>query len=250
MGSDNFYVSVVIPVYNGERFMGEAVQSIQQQNYQPLEIIVVDDGSTDGSAEIAAGLDVRYFYQPNSGLPAARNKGLQMARGDIITYLDVDDLWSDDKLRLQLAHLKRDAAAEIVLGHTQLVQVVGFEDGKHKGREWSTPTLAMSMGSASFKKAVFDKVGTFDERQRYCDDLDWFMRARELGIRILVHPEVVLYYRRHQGNMTNEIELGNYHMLRMLKKSLERRRQKGLTAASLQKLSESHLNAREGQSYE
>ncbi len=250
MGPDRFYVSVVIPVYNGKCFLAEAVQSIRQQNYQPLEIIVVDDGSTDGSAEIAAGLDVRYFYQPNSGLPAARNKGLQMSRGDVITYLDVDDLWSDNKLRLQLEHLRRDPSAEIVLGHTQLVQVVGFGEGKHKNKEWSAPTLAMSMGCASFRRSVFDKVGLFDERQRYCDDLDWFMRARELGICILVHPEVALYYRRHQGNMTNQIELGNYHMLRMLKKSLERRRQKDRTAASLQKLSEFHLDGPREQSYE
>src|SRR5512143_601373 len=186
-------VSVIIPVYNGEHFLREAVQSVMRQNYQNIEIVVVDDGSTDESARIAAGLNVRYLFQPNRGAPAARNRGLQAARGEVITFLDVDDLWSDDKLQLQLGHFNQDASVQIVLGHTQMAKVIGFENGKHECRECSGPTCAMDMVSASFRKSVFDKVGFFDESQRYCDDLDWFMRARELGIHILVHPEVTRY---------------------------------------------------------
>ncbi len=118
-------------------------------------------------------------------------------------------------------------------------RVTGFENVRHKCEKWSVTTLAMSMGGASFRKSVFQKVGLFDDSQRYCDDLDWFMRARELGIRILAHPEVTLYYRRHQNNMTNQIELGNHHMLRMLKKSLYRRRsKKDNPVVSLKKMSE------------
>ena len=237
MRSDGFYVSVVIPVYNGESFLAEAVRSIQEQNHKLLEIIVVDDGSVDGTARLAAELDVRYSYQVNRGLPAARNRGLELSRGDVITFLDVDDLWSRNKLRLQLAHLSENTATEIILGYTQLVQVLGFENGAHVSKEWSAPTLAMSMGAASFRRSVFDKIGLFDETQRYCDDLDWFMRARERGVSLLIHPQVTLYYRRHQNNMTNQIELGNQGMLRMLKKSLDRRRQEGRPAKSLERLS-------------
>ena len=76
-----------------------------------------------------------------------------------------------------------------------------------------------------FRKSVFDKIGLFDETQRYCDDWDWFMRARELNIEIVVHDEVVQFYRRHGQNMTNQQSLGNQYFIRMLKKSLDRRRQ-------------------------
>jgi glycosyltransferase involved in cell wall biosynthesis len=242
MNSEQFFVSVIIPVYNGEKYLAEAVESIHLQNYEPIEIIIVDDGSTDNTAKIATSFkdsNIHYIYQPNSGPPVARNRGIRMARGNVITFLDVDDLWSNDKLQLQLAHLRQDESVEIVLGHTQLERVTGFEKGRHKSEKWAIPTLAMSMGSASFRKSVFDKVGLFDESQSYCDDMDWFMRARELGNCILVHPEVTLYYRRHRNNMTNQIELGNHHMLRMLKKSLDRRRcQKDQPAVSLKKMSE------------
>ncbi len=101
-------VSAIIPVYNGEAFLADAVKSILKQNYQPLEIIIVDDGSTDSTAQVGArfGDAVRYHYQSNAGPPAARNKGLQMARGNVITFLDVDDLWRNDKLQLQISHLR------------------------------------------------------------------------------------------------------------------------------------------------
>ena len=87
-------VSVIIPVYNGEAFLRNAVHSIQQQSYQRIEIIIIDDGSTDGTADIAKsfGSDVRYVYQSNKRLPGARNTGLGQATGDIIGFLDADDL--------------------------------------------------------------------------------------------------------------------------------------------------------------
>ncbi len=85
MPSDSFFVSVIMPVYNGEAFLAEAALSVQRQHYEPLELIIVDDGSTDGTAEVAANLagHVRYVYQPNRGAPAARNRGLKMARGNV-----------------------------------------------------------------------------------------------------------------------------------------------------------------------
>src|SRR5712692_8045370 len=127
MKSDPFFVSVIVPVYNGEAFLAEAVDSIQRQAYQPLETIIVDDGSTDGTAGIAARFkdNVRYVYQSNNGPPAARNKGLKMARGNVIGFLDADDLWSENKLELQLAYLAEDSSVEIVLGHTQYIRLFG-----------------------------------------------------------------------------------------------------------------------------
>lgn len=241
MSAPPFFVSVIIPVYNGEAFLNDAFQSIRQQEYEAIEIIIVDDGSTDNTKEIAAIFEkeVRYHYQPNSGLPAARNSGVKMAIGDVISFLDVDDLWSKDKTRLQTEILKKSPSAEIVLGYTQIMMLTGTIDGMHVFKEWASPVLAMSLGGAVFRKSVFDKIGLFDETQRYCDDWDWFMRARELHIEIIVHKDVVQFYRRHDKNMTNQETLNTHYFIRMLKKSLDRRRiqRKGF-AMSLEKLSD------------
>jgi len=227
MSAPTFFVSVIIPVYNGEAFLKDAFQSIRQQEYEPLEIIIVDDGSTDNTREIAAGFkkEVRYHYQPNSGLPATRNRGVEMARGDVIAFLDVDDLWSKDKIRRQVGILRISPTVEIVLGYTQIMMLSGSVDGTRVFKEWGEPVLAMSMNCTLFRKSVFDKIGLFDEGQRYSDDWDWFMRARESGIKMAVHKEVVHLYRRHEQNMTNQQSLGNHYFIRMLKKSLDRRRQ-------------------------
>lgn len=240
MKCDSFFLSVIIPVYNGERFLAEAVESIQRQAHQPLEIIIVDDGSTDNTATIAASLDghIRYAFQNNSGPPAARNKGLQMARGNVISFLDADDLWSENKLEVQLGRLAVAPTVEIVLGRTQLMKLTELRDGTPKFEPWSEPVLAMSLGCAIVRRSAFHKVGLFDETLRHAEDWDWFMRARELGVSMQIHQEVMQLYRRHDRNITNQVELDNQHTIRMLKKSLDRRRQhnSGL-ARSLSKLS-------------
>jgi glycosyltransferase involved in cell wall biosynthesis len=224
-GGEDVFVSVIIPVYNGAVFLRDAVESVLAQPYNSLEIIVIDDGSTDRTPEVAAALQgpVRVIPQLHRGLPASRNHGLRVARGDAIGFLDADDLWSRDKLALQLALLRANPAVPIVLGHTQLMRLVGSERGRLQFAAWGAPALALSPGSALFGKSVFEHVGPFDESQAYCDDLDWFMRAKERGIPTLVHPEVTLFYRRHTQNMTNDTQLGKQFLMTMLKKSIDRR---------------------------
>src|SRR5262245_23739238 len=196
-------VSVIIPVFNGESYVAEAVDSIRRQQHRPLEIIVVDDGSTDGTASILSDLkhdDLRYVYQTNTGAAGALNTGLGLARGDFISFLDADDVWTDIKLQIQIPHLTENVAVEVVLGYQQ--------------RMWSsagalelTPSeLALSLQSCVFRREVFEKVGVFDQTLRYCFGWDWFMRARELDVFIVVHPEVMSYYRRHDTNMTLQLE--------------------------------------------
>jgi glycosyltransferase involved in cell wall biosynthesis len=239
MNTEQFFVSVIIPVYNGEAFLAEAVESIQRQNHSPLEIIVVDDGSTDGTASVAAnfGDEVRYAYQTNSGPPAARNRGLRMAHGNVISFLDADDLWVDNKLELQLPRLAENPSVSIILGRKQLVYQTEVVDGEPELGEFVAPQIAANLGCGVFRRSVFNEVGFFDETLYYCDDWDWFMRARELGVSMVVHQQVVLFSRRHEHNLTNRRELNNRYVVRMLRKSLERRRQSHEPATSLPKLS-------------
>lgn len=213
-------VSVVIPVYNGEMFLSEAIQSVLKQEHKAHEIIVVDDGSTDRSAEIAAGYkdSVKYIYQENRGPAAARNRGIKLAEGTVIAFLDADDLWSEHKLRGQLESFTQNAAAEIVLGLTQRLL--------KNGEKYLEPRLGHDFGSALFKKSAFDKVGLLDESKFQCDDWDWFLRAREMEVAMVTYPGVTRYHRRHESNITNNLERGNHFMLQTLKHSLDRRRQK------------------------
>lgn len=227
--ADKKLVSVIIPVYNGERYLGEAIENILAQNYRPLEIIVVNDGSTDTTENVAERYerDIIYAFQENRGPGAARNKGLQTASGDIIGFLDVDDLWSKNKLSLQLACLEDEPSLEIVLGLSQPMKLKTGKEGKAQFEKWHDPYCALLVGAGVFRKSVFEKVGFFDEALYYGEDTDWFMRAREKGISILILPWVTLLYRRHEFNMTLDSATTDRYFIKALKKSLDRRRQEG-----------------------
>lgn len=222
-------VSVIMPVYNGERYLGGAIANILAQDYRPIEIIVVNDGSTDDTETVArrCGRDIIYVVQENLGPAAARNRGLRMASGDIVGFLDVDDLWSENKLRIQLGRLAGDLSVEIVLGLSQPMKLQSGGEGKVKFEKWYDPFCAFVVGAAVFKKSVFDRVGFFDETLYFGEDTDWFMRARETGVKITILQEVSLFYRRHGSNMTLDAAERNRYLIRAFKKSLDRRRQRG-----------------------
>jgi glycosyltransferase involved in cell wall biosynthesis len=223
-------VSVVIPVFNGERFLREAVESVLAQKYSPLEIIMVDDGSTDGTADVARSLPetVRYLHQTNQGPAAARNRGIEHAQGSLIAFADADDLWPEDKLALQLPYLMRDPAAEIVMGRIQ--QVLLSETG---AENFAEPAFSVNLGSAIIRKSVFERVGLFDETMRYSEDVDWFMRAREGGAAIVTIDAVTLLYRQHDQNMTRGKSTSELNVLKALKRSLDRRRESTGFASAL-----------------
>ncbi|MCX7670338.1 MAG: glycosyltransferase family 2 protein [Anaerolineae bacterium] len=196
------HISVIIPVYNGERFLAEAIRSVLDQTLPPDEIIVVDDGSTDGSAQVVerlrlhAPIPISYHYQSNRGPSAARNRGLELARGEFIAFLDADDLWPPGKLALQWAQLNPFPKALGAWGKVQLL-VPENELWVLKGEPW----YGLNVGSFFLHRSTFELVGLFDETLRYGEDTDWFLRAREQGVLFVAHPDVVLWYRYHGDNL-------------------------------------------------
>jgi glycosyltransferase involved in cell wall biosynthesis len=228
-------VSVVIPVFNGERFLREAVQSVLDQKYSPIEIIIVDDGSTDGTATVARSLGetVRYLHQTNQGPAAARNRGIEHAQGSLIAFADADDLWPSTKLGVQLLYLINDAAIEIVMGRIQQVRLSKTVNGQTQAEEFAEPAFSVNLGSAVIRKSVFERVGLFDETMRYSEDVDWFMRAREAGAAIVTIDAVTLLYRQHEENMTRGKSTSELNVLKALKRSLDRRREQTGVASSL-----------------
>lgn len=223
-------LSVVIPVFNGERFLREAVESVLAQNYSPLEIVIVDDGSTDGTASVVRNFPetVRYLHQTNNGPAAARNRGIENAQGSLIAFADADDLWPPDKLEVQLPFLTSDPAIEIVMGRIQQVLL-----GQVESEDVGEPAFSVNLGSAVIKKSVFERVGLFDETMRYSEDVDWFMRAREAGAAIKTIDAVTLFYRQHEENMTRGKSASELNVLKALKRSLDRRRERAGVAAAL-----------------
>jgi glycosyltransferase involved in cell wall biosynthesis len=231
-GSPSELLSVIVPVYNGERFLREALASIRAQDHQPMEIIVVDDASTDGTPALLDGLgcQVTAVRLPlNQGPAAARNAGLARARGSMIGFLDVDDLWPAGRLRPMLDVLRADPACALVKGHVCLTRARTRAEVE---TSLSSPILGPWIGSALYRRSVFDDVGVFDPSLRYAEDLDWFFRAREHGARLRIIEHTTLYVRRHAGNMTRGLDCHDLNVFRALKSSLDRRRTAGPNVAA------------------
>jgi glycosyltransferase involved in cell wall biosynthesis len=220
----NPFISVIIPVYNGKKFLPEAVKSVLKQNYEPLEIIIVDDGSTDGTSELqnSLGEQVHFIFQNNKGPAAARNTGIKAAKGEFLAFLDSDDLWPSDKLKLQTNYLLNDPDIQVVLGQTKRFDSEHKYEKDFAGKQ--NPVISVQIGSALFRRTAFEKVGDLDEGLQYSEDHDWFLRAREKGIKILVLENTTLYHRRHNDNMTNKADSNGYQLTTVIKKSLDRRR--------------------------
>jgi glycosyltransferase involved in cell wall biosynthesis len=231
----NPLLTVVIPVYNAAHFLPEAVESIRRQEYEPVEIIVVDDGSTDNCAEVATGLgsNVRYARQENAGPAAARNHGLSLARGEFISFLDADDLWPPHKLSIQMARLLAEPELDFVLGRTQYQALPGGEIPNilFEGPENTIPPTVV--GSGVYRRRVFDRIGVFEESLRFAEDMDWFMRALENHVEMRILRPPTLLYRLHGKNMTLDRKATSQQLMVALQRSMQRQRQRGGAAVRL-----------------
>lgn len=192
-------VSVIVPAHNGARFYASAVDSIARQNWADLELIVVDDGSTDGLAEVAARGPVppRYLRQERQGPAAARNAGLRAASAELIAFLDIDDVWIDGHLEALSKALEQDAEAGFAQGLMR--QFVVLPDGQ---RMLSGPYRMPYLGACLFRRRVFEQCGGLDEGMQMGEDYDFIVRCWEQDIPHRTVDHVSLLYRRHEQNMT------------------------------------------------
>ena len=210
-------ISVVIPVRNGESFIPSAMDSILAQDYRNQEVVLIDDGSTDGLASRLQRCPefVRYIRQEHLGQAAARNRGIVESKGDLIAFLDVDDLWTNRHLKTLVRSLEENPEAGIAQG---MMRQFWIAPG---GGTYSTePYRGPYLGSCLFRRAVFSQCGLFDERMAYGEDTDFFFRCWENDIAKVPVQEVSLLYRRHANNMTR----GRNHTAHLLviKRRIER----------------------------
>jgi glycosyltransferase involved in cell wall biosynthesis len=217
-------VSVVTPVYNGEQYLREALESLFAQDYEPFESIVVDDGSEDRTPEIAQSFPVRYHRQENQGAAAARNTGISLAQGELVAWLDSDDLLPPNKLSVQVGHLAENPRVGCVVGR-QEIMLEGVEAPEWLTRDAIYGDLdGIPLVSAMVRKPVLDELGGFDPTFGFAEDRDLFIRMREHGVEIAVLPEIMVYRRFHGENTNFKRRPAKHPILRSLKGKLDRER--------------------------
>jgi glycosyltransferase involved in cell wall biosynthesis len=209
---DKPLISVIIPSYNSACFVPQAVQSALAQTYGRVEVIVVDDGSTDDTKERLAPLDsrIRYIFQKNGGPSKARNRGIKEAQGDLIAFLDADDLWLPEKLAKQWAVLQTNSEAALV--HTDVYQLYAHSSesayvylGRERFSGWCYTEFfwgnRIQTSTVMITRRCIEQIGSFDEsiQGASTEDLDlWLRIARHYPLTYVNEP--LVFYRHHLSN--------------------------------------------------
>jgi glycosyltransferase involved in cell wall biosynthesis len=226
-------ISVIIPAYNRAFFLGEAIQSVLNQDYfvrkgpSSFELLVIDDGSTDNTKEILRSFanKMRYYFQEHKGVSAARNLGLDLARGDYISFLDSDDLWKREKISIQMSFMNAFPKAKVCYTEEIWKRRGVFVNPKKKHRKYSgwifgrvLPLCLISLSSALFRREVFEEVGKFDEELLACEDYDFGLR---LALKYAVYflPKSLIIKR---GGHSDQLSRKYWGMDRFRVKALEK----------------------------
>lgn len=213
-------VSIIVPVYNGERFVKDCLKSLSAQSYKTTEIILVDDGSTDNSVSIAKSLNLDNLLivtGDHRNLPSARNKGINNSKGDAIAFCDVDDIWLPEKLKLQMTVFFNQPGVKMCFSDVICFSQNGerrFGNDKlrlcraiNKCKESQFKLLLnqnlMVPSTLVIKKEVIDCIGLFDETLNSCEDWEFVLRAAALDVSMMYLDEVTVRYRCHESNMSS-----------------------------------------------
>ena len=220
-------ISVIIPVYNCDRYLSEAIDSVLAQTYPPSEIIVLDDGSTDDSGAVAQHYrtSVRYEYQTHGGVGSARNRGAELAQGNFLAFLDADDLWAEDKLHDQIAAFSREPDLEAIFGMMQ--QFHSPDLTQLEKDQIVCPAQLMEGYHASamlLKRETFFRVGLFETHLQVGEFVSWYARATDLKVQTKLLDQLVAWRRLHRSNTSLLRSHAKKDFARLLKASLDRRR--------------------------
>jgi glycosyltransferase involved in cell wall biosynthesis len=227
MELDRCLISVMIPVYNGEAYLGEAIDSVLQQSYRPTEIIVVDDGSTDGTANVALGYgdQIRYEQQPRAGNGAARNRAVQLAAGDLFAFLDADDRLVPGALERLARVLEEDRSLQAVYGHVrEFVSPDIDTDALVRLRAPIARIAGCLPTNMLMRRDAFLQVGQFATNLRVGVTVDWAARADESGLCKILLDDVLFERRLHGDNNGIREREHRSHYIQVVKAALDRRR--------------------------
>lgn len=241
----NPLISVIITTYNRCNLVTTALESVLKQNFLDYEIIVIDDGSTDGTeAVIKKYKQVNYFYQPNQGVSCARNQGLELAQGELISFLDSDDLWLPNKLSAQVAVMEKDPQIKATYTDEIWIRRGKRVNPKKKHQKYSgwlfekcLPLCIISPSSVMIQKEVFDQVGFFDEELPACEDYDLWLRISARFPITFINEKLIIKTGGHPDQLSRCFWGNDRFRVKALEKiimgSVLDERQKGLAISEL-----------------
>lgn len=216
-------VDIIITVYNGERFITQCLQSILDQNFEQLNLIIINDGSQDNSTSLIKNFDcrdlrVQIYNQDNQGLAAALNQALGLVSSDFVSFIDQDDIWEADKIQKQVEYL--DNHKEIDATFTLIQEFTDVSAIKTKARPEIMPGLCKTTFLG--RRAAVEKVGKFDESLPTGDFIDWMLRFNIAGLKYHIIPETLAYRRVHNENLSLKNDKEGY--LKLIYHHLKRRK--------------------------
>ena len=222
----------MIPVYNGERYLAEALDSVMAQDYPDLEVVVIDDGSTDRSGDIARSYAsgqphrLRCHRQENAGLSAAQNAGVRESSGEFIAFLDCDDLWAPGKISRQMSVFDGQPDLDMVFGWVEQFHSPELAPSEEVAALPAREVMpGYSTGTLLARRRAFERTGPFSPAFRLGEFLDWYARACDAGLKSIMLDDILLRRRIHLDNMGRRERDKRADYLRVFKASLDRRRQ-------------------------
>jgi glycosyltransferase involved in cell wall biosynthesis len=196
-------ISVVMAAFNAERYVAAAIESILAQTRKADEIIVIDDGSTDRTFEVLTRYEDNITFllrQDNTGPAIALNRAISAASGDMLAFLDADDLWAEEKLSLQAHDLEKNPELDAVFGYIK--QFISEDVPPEIARTYLVPDPQPGISKIGMliRRAAFDRIGRFDDSTSVSEFAGWYARAQAMGIRVRVENQIVAFRRLHESN--------------------------------------------------
>ena len=226
--------SVIVPVYNGQKYLRETLESLVNQDYSSFEIIAVDDGSSDCSAEIIQSFDsIKYVHQENQGNAVARNRGIALSTGDFIALIDQDDIWVPEKLSTFCDYFSAHPAIDFATAKHRMFLSDGVEvPAWCRDDDLNRDIVDYSPGSLVFRRRLFDRIGPFDQSLVSGHDTDWVLRVKDRNTPIAVLPDVLLLKRVHEANQSSEVSRAHSELLEVFRRSINRNKEKPLSSTT------------------
>ena len=222
----NPLVSVVMIVKNGEKYLHYAIKSVLIQNYEPVEIIIVDGHSNDATEKIAKSYPkVRFVKQEKKGVSDAYNLGIENAKGEFVAFLSHDDTWTPDKLKKQMTYLLEHPEIQYVISKIKyFIEPGATPPSSFRERLLNETPVGRIMETLVARKQAFNLVGKFNTDLSTAEDVDWYARAADANIPMAVIPEVLLNKRIHEDNLSLDVMKNNQNLLKALRESVKRKK--------------------------